>query len=173
MRSRETIIGIIACLFLLAAPAVAQDDSRLCHTSEDAEEIIATCTRSIQSGRWRGKELAWAYTNRAYGFELRKDYESAIGDASEAIRLDPADFNAYNNRANAYKARGESDRAFADYNQSLRLNPKYAIGYHNRGLLYEVRGERDRAIADYRQALRFDPNYRSARENLRRLGVEP
>jgi tetratricopeptide (TPR) repeat protein len=173
MRLREMIFALAASLVLLTTPAVAQDDTKLCHTSEDAEEIIATCTRSIASGRWRGKDLAWAYTNRAYGFQLRKDYESAIGDANEAIRLDPGSFDAYNNRANAYQGRGELDRAFADYNQALRINPSYAIGYRNRGLLYEKRGERDRAIADFRQALRVDPNYRSAREDLRRLGVEP
>jgi tetratricopeptide (TPR) repeat protein len=173
MRSRELIFAAAALLAVLAVPALAQDDSKLCHTSEDAEEIIATCTRSIASGRWRGKDLAWAYTNRSYGFLLRKDYESAIGDANEAIRYDPNYFGAYNNRGNAHRARGELDRAFADYSQVLRLNPTYAIGYNNRGLVYEERGERDRAIADFRQAVRLDPNYRGARDNLRRLGVEP
>ena len=41
----------------------------------------------------------------------RRDYESAIVDFTEAIRLNPNYAAAYTNRGNAYRAKGDNDRA--------------------------------------------------------------
>jgi tetratricopeptide (TPR) repeat protein len=47
-----------------------------------------------------------AYINRGVSYFHLKEYDKAIGDYTEAIRLHPGDANAYYNRALAYKSQG-------------------------------------------------------------------
>jgi tetratricopeptide (TPR) repeat protein len=53
----------------------------------------------------------------------RKDYDTAIAEFTEAIRLDPQSDAAYHNRANAYADKHEYAKAVADYNEAIRLAP--------------------------------------------------
>src|SRR4051794_23795637 len=59
----------------------------------------------------------------------RKDYDTAIAEFTEAIRLDPQAEGAYHNRANAYADKGEYARAVADYNEAIRLAPDEPASY--------------------------------------------
>jgi serine/threonine-protein kinase len=51
------------------------------------------------------------------------DYDMAIAEYSNAIRLDPESDVAYHNRGNAYADKGEYAKAIADFNQAIRLAP--------------------------------------------------
>jgi tetratricopeptide (TPR) repeat protein len=90
------------------------------------------------------------------------EYDRAIADYNEAIRLDAKDVTAYNARGTAWRAKGDLDRAIADYNEAIKLDPKYAHAYVNRGRAWESKGECDRAIGDYDQAIRLHPDYTDA-----------
>jgi tetratricopeptide (TPR) repeat protein len=61
----------------------------------------------------------------------RKDYDKAIAEFTEAIRLDPESDGAYHNRAHAYAEKKEYAKAVADYNESIRLNPDEPDSYSN------------------------------------------
>src|SRR5215831_370604 len=63
-----------------------------------------------------------------------RDYDRAIAEYSEAIRLDPKNPNAFSNRGNAYGNKGDYDRALSDYNEAIRLDPQFAIAFNNRGI---------------------------------------
>ena len=93
------------------------------------------------------------------------EYDRAIADYTEAIRLDPKHAAAFNNRGLAWTAKGEHDRAIADYTEAIRLDPKHAAAFYNRGNAWSAKGEYDRAIADYTEAIRLDPNYATAFNN--------
>ncbi|MGD0026121.1 MAG: tetratricopeptide repeat-containing serine protease family protein [Xanthobacteraceae bacterium] len=122
--------------------------------------MIDGCTAVIQSG-----PRAWAFNNRGSAYGRKGDYDRAIADCTEAIRLDPKYAHAYNNRGFAYHAKGDNDRAIADYNEAIRLDPKYALPYNNRGFAYLAKGDHDRAIADYNEAIRLDPKDAHAYNN--------
>lgn len=51
------------------------------------------------------------------------DYDKAIAEFTEVIRLDPEDAGAYHNRAHAYCSKKEYAKAVADYNEAIRLTP--------------------------------------------------
>ena len=85
------------------------------------------------------------------------EYDKAIADYSEAIRLNPKYTWAYINRGNAWQAKGEYDKAIADFNEVIRLNPKHALAYGSRGKAWQAKGNLDRAIAGYNEAIRLDP----------------
>ncbi|MFP3043153.1 tetratricopeptide repeat protein [Treponema primitia] len=89
----------------------------------------------------------------------RKEYDTAIREYTEAIKLNPNYMEAYNDRGMAYRAKGDNDRAIADYTQAIRINPNYALVYVNRGVAYENKRDYDRDIADQTEAIRINPNY--------------
>jgi len=100
---------------------------------------------------------AWSYTVRGMIWRETGEDDIAIGDYSEAIRLDPNYGSSYANRGFAWSAKGEYDKAISDYSEAIRLDPKYARGYVNRGSAWSAKGEYDKAISDYNEAIRLDP----------------
>jgi tetratricopeptide (TPR) repeat protein len=92
----------------------------------------------------------------------RGDYEGAIANYTQSLRINPNFAPTYNNRGNSYSALGEYQKALADYTQALRLDPNYAGTYNNRGGVYNELGEYQKALADHNQALRLDPNQAAA-----------
>jgi tetratricopeptide (TPR) repeat protein len=113
--------ALLVCQFP-AAPLLA-DDWATC-TDASGDESIAACTRAIASGRGRGAQLARAYNSRGYALDKKGDYDRAIGDCGQAIRLDPNSAAAYVNRGRVYSGRREYDLAIADYDQAIRLDPQ-------------------------------------------------
>jgi tetratricopeptide (TPR) repeat protein len=88
----------------------------------------------------------------------RKEYDKAIADYTQAIRIDPKFATAYSNRASAYGMKGDYDKAIADYTKAIELNPDIRDIYYNRGNAYFDKGDNDKAMADYNQAIRINPN---------------
>ena len=83
-----------------------------------------------------------------FAYDDDKEYEKAIGDYSNAIRLDPKYTLAYINRGVSYFHTAEYDKAIADYTAAIRLNPLDADAYYNRGLSYKSKGKLRKAKAD-------------------------
>jgi tetratricopeptide (TPR) repeat protein len=164
-RTIEQLAGLLARVpdetarsDLAAFTAALQAVDELCDaTSADVDAQIADCTRQIDSGRWRGRNLAIEHYNRGIAWKAKGDLDRAIADYTEAIRLDPQHERAYVNRGNAWQAKGDLDRAIADYDEAIRLDAKDADAYDNRGIAWKHKGDLDRAIADYTEAIRLDP----------------
>ena len=93
------------------------------------------------------------------------DYNKAIIEFSEAIRLDAHFTPAYLGRANAYSNQGNLDEAIRDYCEVIRLEPNHAIAYYNRGAIYQHKGKFRKAFSDYNEAIRLDPNFAPAYNN--------
>lgn len=91
-----------------------------------------------------------------------RDYESALSDMSEAIKLQPREAGLYVNRAFLRYNLDDYFGAMADYDYAIQLDPLNAAAIYNRGLLrMEVR-DNDNAIKDFSKALELDPeDYRS------------
>jgi tetratricopeptide (TPR) repeat protein len=119
-----------ACVLAAAcaiAPARADDNSERCFKDEGAS-AIAACTRAIQSGKFNGGTLATLYHDRAIELRQTGEYERAIADYGQAIRVD-ADFTgAYAGRGLAYEGKGEVEKAKADYRKTLAVPQKYDDG---------------------------------------------
>jgi tetratricopeptide (TPR) repeat protein len=163
------ILLLLAFEFLLVAGAFAQStpDTETCDsTSGTADDRVAACTRAITSGQLSTENLAKTFSNRGVEWQAKGNYDRAIADYGEAIRLNPRHANAYSNRGIAWSAKGDNDRAIADYGEAIRLNPQYAYAYRNRGLAWRAKGDYDRAIADYGEAIRLNPQFASAYNSL-------
>ena len=82
-------------------------------------------------------------------------YDAAIVDYDNAIRLKPDHQNAYYNRASAKCNLGQYTAAIVDYDNAIRLEPNDANAYYYRGLAKEKLGQYDTVITDYDTAIRF------------------
>jgi tetratricopeptide (TPR) repeat protein len=140
-------------ILLVAAQPAAADDAGRCY-SETGDSQIASCTRAINSG---ARNPAINYNNRGNAYHNKRDYDSAIADYSQAIRIDPKYALPYNNRGNSYHAKGDDDRAIADFNEAIRLDSRYFEPYNGRGNSYHSKHDYDSAIADYSEAIRINP----------------
>ena len=100
--------------------------------------LISGCTKSANE---RGVSASQA-----------GDYDKAIAEYTEAIRLDPKDAVAYYNRGLAYGNKDETDKEIADCTEAIRLDPKFALAYNNRGWAYAKKREKAKAEADFEQA---------------------
>jgi Tfp pilus assembly protein PilF len=104
-------------------------------------------------------DQAAVYFYRGICYHYNHDYEKAITDYTQALKLNPDDAEAYTNRGVVYADQGKYSEAIADYTQALKLNPDLAEAYNNRGLVHGVQGKYREAIADYTQALKLNPDF--------------
>jgi tetratricopeptide (TPR) repeat protein len=74
-----------------------------------------------------------AFRGRGIVYGNKGDYDRAITDFTEAIRLNPKLGTAFSNRGLAYEKKGGYDRAIADFNEAIRLNPNDALSFCRRG----------------------------------------
>jgi lipoprotein NlpI len=136
-------------------PTVA-DDLATCKNAS-GDDVIAACSRVIASGSASPDDLRSAHFIRGAEYAEKHDYDRAIADYNETLRLDPEYAGVFIFRGDAYRAKQNYDRAMADYNEGIRLDPKYAYGFVRRGNAYHFKQNYDRAIADYNEAIRLDP----------------
>jgi lipoprotein NlpI len=100
-----------------------------------------------------------SYNSSGLSYDGKGDYDRAIADFSEAIRLYSSSAILFNNRGNAYKNKGDLDHAIADYGEAIRLSPTSGNGYHYRGNAYEAKGEFEAALVDFNAVIRLHPEY--------------
>jgi tetratricopeptide (TPR) repeat protein len=149
-----------------AAHAQSAQERQWCEGEEGAtvDQRIDGCSAVIKAGRDKGEKLAEAFGNRGLAYRLKGEYDRAIQDYSQAIKLDAKSAAAYNNRGVAYDNKGDYDHAIQDYDQAIKLRPS-AEAHFNRGNAYLGKGQHDHAIDDYNQALKFKPDFAPALDN--------
>src|SRR6266478_9010569 len=140
-------------------------DITKCHKSTDSNVVINYCTQAIESGQLSGKGLGFAFYSRGNAYYEKRNYDRAIQNYDEVIRLNPNHAKAFSNRGIAYGRKGDYDRAIENYNEAIRLNPNHANALYNRGNAYKHNKDYDRAVLDYDKVIRLNPNHADAYSN--------
>ena len=139
------------------------------------------------------RKNAEAYFNRAWASNnYYSEYNLAIADYNQAIKINPQYDDAYYERGNVYFDRAtrtgpfekiehrlkDLDLAIADYNRAIAINSCNAHAYYFKAMAYEHKGIRDQhwnqeAIDAYRNFLTFaspdDTFIEKAKANIQKL----
>ncbi len=162
---RCAFIGSILLLMVNAGAAFADDLGDCNDPDYPADAAIAACSRIIQAGNLKGRDLAVAYRGRGAGYFRKGENDQAIADFERAIALDPTYAAAYRGRGGALGSKGELDRAMKDLDEAIRLDPKDARAFNNRGYIWQQKNDFDRAIVDFDEAIRLNPEDSKAVNN--------
>jgi tetratricopeptide (TPR) repeat protein len=147
------------------APAASTDDQAICFKGTVGDEIAAACTRLIASGRLGSGDLARALSQRANLSTRIGNFDAAMADLSEVLRLEPNNVSARALRAGGYVGKGDYDRALADLSEARRLDAKSYLTANVFGVYYNAKGEYDRALTELNEAIRLNPNGMYAYKN--------
>jgi tetratricopeptide (TPR) repeat protein len=168
-------LALISVGFLIAADAIPARSGHA-QTAEQREwcdgkrgaslaQQIAGCTTIIESGGDSTRTPPAAFFNRGNAHSRQGEYDLAIQDFDQAIKLDPRYADAFNSRGMSYHSKGQNDRAIQDFDQAIKLDPSLVSAFFHRGTAYSAEGQHERAIQDFDQAIRLNPNYGSALSN--------
>ena len=95
-----------------------------------------------------------------------KQFDAAIHNYKQALKIKPDYAEAYFNMANVFKVKGDLEEAIENYKQALKLKPNYADAYNNMGNALKDKGDPEAAIESYKQALKFRPNNANTYNNM-------
>jgi tetratricopeptide (TPR) repeat protein len=108
---------------------------------------------------------AIAYLERGNDYLDSEQYDKALVEYNQAIKLDPNYAEAYYKRGNVYYDLQQYDKALADYDRAIQINPNFADAYYNRSLVYYNLQQYDKALAGYDRAIQINPNFAEAYNN--------
>ena len=90
---------------------------------------------------------------------VKKDYDEAIKEFDEAIKLDPNHRSARYYRGQAWREKKDFDKAIQDFDEAIRINPQSSAYFRARGNAWLAEKEYDKAIKDFNEAIRLNPKY--------------
>jgi tetratricopeptide (TPR) repeat protein len=99
-------------------------------------------------------QAAFIHFQRGLAYYDKLQYDKAIADFSEAVRINPADTSGHVGRGAAYLNKDELHRAIADFSEAIRLSPGQAFAHLQRGIAYHRIGDSDKALDDYSEAIK-------------------
>ena len=113
------------------------------------DKQLATFYRSLQ---------ATLFSKWGHNHFRKREFDKAIANFNEAIRLDPNISWLYISRGRVYSALLQYELALADFDRAIEQAPDIAVGYSNRGDVYRRQKQFDLALEDYSRALALGPN---------------
>jgi tetratricopeptide (TPR) repeat protein len=96
-------------------------------------------------------EMAMCHA-RARKSYLKKDYDNAVSDLSQAIHFDAKNPTFYFERGLAQMGLGYYEKAIADYSETIRLDPKQFLAFYLRGQSFLAKGDQAKALDDFNLA---------------------
>jgi lipoprotein NlpI len=121
---------------------------------EDYEQALAAYNEAIES-----EPIPEAFCNRSCVSLHMEEYERALNDCDEAIRLNSRLVQAYCNRGTVFLETGKLALAIENYETALAIQPTFPLAISNRAFVFLLKGEFDRAISDCDRAIELKPDF--------------
>jgi len=105
------------------------------------------------------------YHLRGVAYLAHKQYDKAIADFNESLRLQPKNAGALNNRGQTSYLKGDYQAAVADYTAAIAIDANNPLVLNNRALGYIELHDLSKAMNDIQAALKLVPKYPEAINN--------
>ncbi|ACA99886.1 TPR domain protein [Picosynechococcus sp. PCC 7002] len=174
--SMRPIFSFLCSLLLwisLCWPSVALTNAQI----SEGDRLTQTAIQAAKKGDLFTAEKIWSdlieafpqnpalWSNRGNTRASLNQFDAALDDLNEAIRLAPNQVEPYFNRGAILEQQQRFSEAIADYDKAIELDPQEAIAYHNRGNAYGSLGNWEQARQDYQKATELDPRFAWAAES--------
>ncbi len=111
-------------------------------------------------------DLSQWHFSRGICYSSAGQFDSAIGQYLQVVKLNPKFAKAYYNLGYALVKQGKFDEAAGSFRQTIQLLPNHVEAYYNLGFVLQSQGKFDEAINSYYQTLKMAPNHTRAHNNL-------
>ncbi|MGE0433520.1 MAG: tetratricopeptide repeat protein [Planctomycetota bacterium] len=101
---------------------------------------------------------ARSFAYRAMAHQRLGEFELALRDIEEALRLEPGNVAWVGTRGNIRLASGDYPGALADLDRTIADDPSSSRNWYNRGTLHQQMGNHALAERDLSECLRLNPN---------------
>lgn len=116
---------------------------------------IDVCTKLIDSKILKPKELIMAHAIRGFHYDKKGEYDKALEDYNEAIKLDAEEPALYLQRAGVYAHKSDLNNAIPDFNTTIKMSkslPVLLAAYCGRGTAALKKGDTNAARSDLQEA---------------------
>ena len=127
-------------------------EAEACQLRGEPDQVIAACSRLLARDALDSVLRRDAFRSRGVAYYRRGDYDRALADLAESIRLAPGVAGLYGDQANVYYFKRDYSRAISGYDKALQLDPNDALAYNNRGCAWVAVGSLAAAEADFSRA---------------------
>lgn len=178
MKKYSTITLFIALAVCVSQVAQAQGNkeaNRLAREGADAsknqdwDKAVDLLRKASSLDRKYAPDLAIAYQGRGYAAAKNQQFQEAIQDYTEALKLKSNDPRIYEQRAAVEMKMYDYDKALADYSELIKLKPNEVRYLNYRAYVYEVRNDLKNSMADTEKVLKLDSNNQEAKARKQRL----
>jgi lipoprotein NlpI len=134
----------------LAYGVAGEPPKPICNSLDTASApgAIGACTALLQSLPASDSYRPIVLINRGIDHDMLGQYDLAIADFNEAMKLKPGFAAAYRNRAVERCRKGDYAASIADYNEALRLDPDDIYALYGRGVARIRAGDGEHGKAD-------------------------
>jgi lipoprotein NlpI len=138
------------------------DDVQSCFDENDPQLRVVACTHAIEGGQAKGDQLAAVFYNRAIGYTLMGQNDSAIKDFTQALKIRPDTPAAYVNRGIAQMRSNRPAAAKQDFDAAIAKDKDNVDGHYLRAWVESQQNKDADAIADLDNVLRNHPDHMDA-----------
>jgi protein O-mannosyl-transferase len=110
-----------------------------------------------------------AYNNLSNALGQKGDYDAAIKNGLEALRIRPNYDAPCYNLAMAYYCKGDTEKAIYYWTEALKINPKFPDANYALATAFLKKNETALAIKHLKEELKLNPNHTGAKKLLSKL----
>lgn len=133
--------------------------------SADSEAMTREVERLDRALKASPNSAALYAQRGAARFKLR-EFDRAIADFTQALKLDGKLDEAYFGRGMALGRDGQIDEALIDFGVYIHRHPNSSLAYTKRGIRQLWKGDLDAAEKDFTRAIALDPRNAEAHDDL-------
>jgi len=182
---KKTFVFIFVAALALCAPQLseaqatkdAKEANKLARDGAEAsknqewDKAIDSLRKATALDHKYAPNLAAVYQQRAYAAATNQQFQDAINDYGEALKISPEDARIYEQRAAVEMKLNDMDKALADYSEAIKRKPDEARYLNYRAYIYELKKDLKNSMADTDKILKLDPNNQEAKARKSRLSA--
>lgn len=115
--------------------------------------------RMLDEAIEKNPSLSYTWMERGYYRLERGDYQGALHDYNQAVRLAPKDAEAWLNRGLAREKLKDFEGAYKDFSMAITLAQEYEKAWLCRANVLTKMQRLEEAVEDYTVAILYDPEY--------------